>query len=175
MEEFFIKILHDYDDPYIRSNYAIKRGLKLLLYGIFKRLGLKPAFLEPVYNEVRENADILIKLDKLVGVTSIMGIKDGVQDEYPEIMKELGEYGVDVRTHIHIGEPPDPNRIRTYRPLDGLEHISSNVWHYDTDFVAGKRPILKEGEMPIWHVDRPHYLKHYIEFLYAALIEGIEL
>jgi hypothetical protein len=80
-----------------------------------------------------------------------------------------------VRTHVHIGEIPDPNRIRTYEPLDGLEHISSNVWHYDTDYVSNQRPTLKEGEIPIWHVDRPQFLKHYIDFLYEVLVEGMEL
>jgi len=149
--------------------------VKLFLYGIFKRLGFKPKFLDPIYNEVREYADTIIKLDKLVGVTPIMGIRDKVQDQFPDIMKELGEYGVDVRTHIHIGEPPDPNRIRTYEPLTGLEHISSNVWHYDTDYVSNQRPTLKEGEIPIWHVDRPQFLKHYIDFLYKVLVEGMEL
>ncbi len=149
--------------------------MRLFLYGIFKRLGLKPTFLEPIYNEVREYADTIIKLDKLVGVTPIMGIRDKVQDQFPEIMKELGENGVDIRTHIHIGEIPDPNRIRTFEPLDGLEHISSNVWHYDTDYVSNQRPTLKEGEIPIWHVDRPQFLKHYIDFLYEVLVEGMEL
>lgn len=149
--------------------------MKLLLYGIFKRLGFRFKFIEPIFDEVREYADTLIKLDKLVGVTPIMGIRDKVQDQFPDIMKELGEYGVDVRTHIHIGEPPDPNRIRTYEPLPGLEHITSNVWHYDTDYVSGNKPILKEGELPIWHVDRPDFLKHYINFLYEVLIEEMEL
>jgi len=170
-----MRILHDHDDPYLRANYAIKRGVKLFIYGIFKHLGLKPKFLEPIYNEVREYADTIIKLDKLVGVTPIMAIREEVQDQFPDIMKELSEYGVDVRTHIHIGEPPNPNRIRTYAPLDGLEQISSNVWHYDTDYVSNQRPTLKEGEIPIWHVDRPQFLKHYIDFLYKVLIEGMEL
>ena len=170
-----MRILHDYDNPYLGPNYAIKRGLKLIFYGIFKRLGLRPKFTETIYNEVRNYTDTLIKLDKLVGVNPIMGIRDKVQDHYPDIMKELGSYGVDVRTHIHIGEIPDLNRTRTYEPLTGLEHISSNVWHYDTDYVLNQRPKLKEGEIPIWHVDRPYFLKHYIDFLYEVLVEGMEL
>jgi len=170
-----MRILHDYDDPNLSPNYAIKRGLKLIIYGIFKRFGLRPKFIQHIYDEVREYADTLIKLDKLVGVTPIMGIRDKVQDHYPNIMKELSEYGVDVRTHIHIGEIPDPNRIRTYEPITGLEHISSNVWHYDTDYVSKQRPKLKDGEIPIWHVDRPHFLKHYINFLYEVLVKGMEL
>ena len=104
-----------------------------------------------------------------------MGIGENVQDHYPDIMKKLGEYGVDVRTHIHIGESPDPNRIRTWRPINGLENISSNVWHYDTDYVLKQKPKLQQGEIPIWHVDRPHFLKYYIDFLYEVLIEKMEL
>ena len=175
MRGCFIRILHDYDEPHLRSYYAIKRGLKLLLYGVCKRLGLRLTIIEPIYNEVREYADTLIKLDKLVGVTSVMGIRDKVQEHYPEIMEELSEYCVDLRTHIHIGDIPDPNRIRTWEPINKLENITSNVWHYDTDYVMGQRPKLKDGEIPIWHIDRPHFLKHYINFLYEVLVEEMEL
>ena len=104
-----------------------------------------------------------------------MGIRDKVQDHYPDIMKELRNYGVDVRTHIHIGEISVPNRKRTWKPLVGLEHISSNVWRYDFDYILNQRPKLKEGEIPIWHVDRSYSLKHYVDFLYEVLVEGMEL
>jgi len=167
-------ILHDYDSPFLRANYAFKRGLRLLLYGIAKYFGLKPTFLEPIYNEVREYADTIIKLDKLIGVTPIMGIRDVVQDQYPNILEELGKYGVDLRTHTHIGEPPDPNRVRTYEPSDGLENVSHNVWHYDTDYASNKNPTLNKGDIPIWHVDYPHFIKHYIDFLYARAVGGLK-
>ena len=85
---------------------------------------------------------LFLKLDKLVGVTPIIGIRNSVKEQYPDIMKDISKYEVDVRNHIHIGEPPDPDRIRTYEPLTGLEHITSNVWHYDTDYVLGNKPLL---------------------------------
>ncbi len=173
--ESAMKVLHDYDEPCLSGKYAIRRGLKLLLYGISRYLGLKPKMTEPIYNETRENADTIIKLDKLVGVTPIMGIRDKVQEYYPEIMTELEKYGVDVRTHIHIGKAPDVNRIRTWEPIEGLEKITSNVWHYDKDHVLNKRPKLGDGEIPTWHIDRPNWLKYYVDFLYEILIEEAEL
>lgn len=173
--EYVMRVLHDYDEPHLSAKYAIRRGLKLLLYGMSKYLGFKPKITEAVYEETRENADTLIKIDKLVGITPIMGIRDKIQEYYPNIMSELEEYGVDVRTHIHIGEAPDINRIRTWIPIEGLEKITSNVWHYDKDHVLNKRPKLGEGEIPIWHVDRPNWLKYYVDFLYEVLIKEAEL
>jgi len=175
LEEFVIKILHDYDEPFLSGKYAISRGLKLIIYGICRYLGIRPKLVESIYNETRENADTIIKLDKLVGVTPIMGIRDVVQQYYPNLMTELKRYGVDVRTHIHIGEAPNPQRIRTWEPIEGLEKITSNVWHYDKDHVLGKRPLLNRGEIPVWHVDRPNWLNHYVDFLYEVLVEHAEL
>ncbi len=173
--EFDMRVLHDYDEPHLSAKYAIRRGLRLLLYGISKYLGFKTKSIESIYEETRENADTLVKIDRLVGVTTIMGIRDKVQEYYPNIISELEEYGVDVRTHMHIGEAPDNNRIRTWEPIEGLEKITSNVWHYDKDHVLNKRPKLGDGEIPIWHVDRPNWIKYYIDFLYEAFIDGADL
>jgi hypothetical protein len=170
-----MRVLHDYDEPHLSAKYAIRRGLKLILYGISKYIGFKIKITEGIYNETRENADTIIKLDKLVGITPILGVRDKVQEYYPDIMDELNKYGVDVRTHIHIGEAPDINRIRTWDPIEGLEKISSNVWHYDKDHVLKRRPKLKDGEIPIWHIDRPNWLKFYVDFLYEALILECDL
>ena len=175
MEENKIKVLHDYDEPYLNHIYAFRQGLKLIIYSVCKMIGLRPKIVEPIYNETRGNADTLIKLDKLVGVTPIMGIRDKVQEHYPNIMTELSRYDIDLRKHIHIGEAPDPDRVRTWEPIEGLEKITSNVWHYDSNHVRKKRPKLREGEIPIWHVDRPNWLKHYVDFLYDVLIKEEEL
>jgi hypothetical protein len=170
-----MKVLHDYDEPYLSAKYAIRRGLKLILYGMCRFLGIRISLIDEIYQETRKNADTLIKIDKLVGICPIMGIRDKVVSHYPNIISELEKYGADIRTHIHIGKAPDINRIRTWDPIDDLENITSNVWHYDKNYVLNKRPLLKEGELPIWHVDRPNWLKYYVDFLYEMLIEKAEL
>lgn len=174
-----MKVLHDMDVARVPPFIAFKRGVKLILYSVFMCLGIRFRFIDDIYEEFRESADVIIKLDMLVGVDSVMGIKTEVKKIYPDIMEELREYGVDVREHIHIGDKKhrpfgwrqfsDPNRKRLWvPPLDQPK----GTWGYDKDYIAGKLVMLKKGQLPIWHVGRPGWLKDYINFLYYVLIEG---
>lgn len=177
-----VRILHDMDFANRRPLIALKRGIKLIIYALSRIFRIRIGVVDDIYEEIRENADTLIKLDKLVGVTSVMGIKTEVLNTYPNIMEELREYNdVDVREHIHIGDKnypfgwrqfSDPNRKRLWVPaLDQPKE----TWSYDTDYMAGKRILLKDGQLPIWHVHHPKNLKYYIDFLYWVLKEGGEI
>ncbi len=164
-----ISVLHDMDEPQWNVYLALGRGVRLIVYVICRILGVRIRFVDDIYEEVRENADTLIKLDKLLGITPVMGIRREVLDTYPGIMEELERHGVDVREHIHIGGNRDPNRKRLWIPSLNQPR---GTWHYDTDYNKGKRILLKKGQLPIFHVDRPDFLTDYINFLYDIIVEG---
>jgi hypothetical protein len=159
-----MKILHDWDDPYLKWKRAALIGFKYLLYSLCTLLGIKLKFNDDIHNELRRYAETLAKLDKLVGVEPIFGIRDLIEEEYPEIKQSLSQYNVDIRKHIHIGEDyKSKDRKRIWKPpLNQPKH----TWHYDTDYVKGREPELNPRELPIWHVDKPYYIKDYIDFLY---------
>jgi len=110
--------------------------------------------------------ETLIKLDHTLGITSIFGIRDEVRERYPERITQLEKaHGLDVRRHIHIGVEPNPHRLRLWEPpLNQPMH----TWDFDTRYINGEKVELNPGELPIWHVDNPHHLAHYIDFLYEV-------
>jgi len=118
--------------------------------------------------ENRRHLDILRKLDALAGVTPIFGIRDTVLAIYPDLKTYPH-----LRVHRHIGNPPDPNRTRTWEPpLNQPQY----TWRYESNYVEGKKVLLKSRDTyPIWHVDHPHYLPDYIDFLYNVLHEGEQI
>lgn len=157
-----MKVLHDWDQPNLSGSYAIKRGIKLIIYGICKGIGVYPKYVEDIYRETDEYAVTLSRLDKLLGVEPIFGIQETVKYEKQEtIDKYLSED--DVRKHIHIGKASNPNRQRLWEPP--LTQ-SKDTWHYDEDYYNGYEVALKEGELPVFHVDRPYRLQTYIKYLY---------
>ncbi len=166
-----MKVLHDMDRPYLGAFPALKRGAMLILYAISRVVRLRFEFMDNIYEEVRENADVLIKLDKLVGVESVVGVRDEICRSYPHIMERLKEYDVDVREHIHIGKR-HLNRKRLWIPP---LNQPKETWHYDRDYIDGNKVMLKKGQLPIWHIDRPDRVKDYINFLYSVLVEGEQI
>ena len=164
-----MKVLHDWDDPHLKWKRAAWIGVKYLVYALCVLLGIRLKFNNDIHEELRNYAETLAKLDKLAGVESIFGIRGPVKAEYPGIEGKLSKYNVDIRKHIHIGEDyHSEDRKRIWEPpLDQPAH----TWHYDKDYVKGRPPELEPGELPIWHVDRPYYLKNYIDFLYEQRIK----
>ena len=153
----------DWDDPNIRGSWAIKKGVKLILYGIlvlFRKTNWAP---KEIMRETDDYAETMLKINDLLGIETVIGVRDSVKLAKIKTVEKMIEKGYDVRRHTHIGEPPDPNRQRLWDPP---LHQTPHTWHYDIDYVAGNRVELLPGELPVWHIDRPHYLKHYIDFLY---------
>ena len=129
-----IRVLHDYDNPYPRRSTAIRLGVKLLLYGLLNKIGIKINFINEIYDLARQELDLMIKLDKIIGIYSIIGIKKGIELSYPSIFDELIKYDVDVRHHYHEGDRMDPKRIRRWEPpLD----LPIYTWNYDKSYVSG--------------------------------------
>ncbi len=166
-----MKILHDWDDPYLNWKWAALIGFKYLIYAFFSLFGVRPRFTKDVKNELRNYAETLVKIDILCNVSPIFGIRDVVKKEYPEIHDILSSYdNVEVRKHVHIIENyKDPNRKRIWDPP--LKQ-SKNTWHYDKQYVNNKKVLLNKDEIPVWHVDRSYFLKEYIDFLYNVKIKN---
>ena len=171
-----LNVLHDWDILKLSGHWAMKRGISLLSYFLTIKL---PFLYKTKY--FKENAkrsefeklaymETLIKLNLLCGVNPIFGVRDIIRARYGKEINSLAiKYNVDIRSHTHIGEPPDPDRKRIWDlPLTQSEA----TWHFDLNYANGMKYILKDGELPIWHVDRPHYLPVYIDYLYKVKVEA---
>jgi len=172
-EAFSINVLHDWDVLIIDGGWARKRGISLFCYWVARRfpflqkIGWLRRNKEKVEYEQVQYMATLIKLNRISGVHGIFGIRDQIIEKHGEDIIELQiKYGAEIRRHIHIGEPPDPERIRTWDPP--LTQ-SPDTWHFDRDWVKGKEVILKPGELAIFHVDRPQYLRSYIDYLFEKI------
>lgn len=173
-----MKVLHDWDRTVIDGGWVKNRCLSLFLYGLctkfkfLRNIKYLQENAEKVEAEQIEYMLTLIKLNQLCGVNPIFGIRDEIRERYDKEINELAEkYDLDVRRHIHIGEEPDPDRKRTWDPP--LTQ-SKDTWNFGTNWVKGNKVSLKPNELAIFHVDRPHYLKHYIDYLYEILNEDTE-
>ena len=167
-----LKVLHDWDEISIRVDWSRHRGISLLLYCLANKFPFLKGYLFIMKNTLKiekekmQYMETLIKLDKIAGITPIFGIRDEVRERHSERINELEKiYNVDIRRHIHIGEPPDPNRKRLWEPP--LKQTSKSM-HFDSDFKNGKLTDLDPGELPVFHVDCPYDLKHYVDFIYET-------
>ena len=167
-----MKVLHDWDRLQIDGGWALKRSISLFCYLLSRKLPLLNRLkyfhknTEKIGYEQLNYMETLIKLDKISGVTPIFGIRDIIRGKHGEKIDELTlKYGVDVRRHIHIGEPPDPDRTRLWDPP--LNQSKEN-WCFDTKWSQGEEPHLAPDELPVFHVDRPYHLPHYISYLFEV-------
>ena len=173
-----MNVLHDWDRLVIEGGWVKRRFMSLFLYGLCRKFKFlrKIKYLkknaEKVEAEQLSYMVTLIKLNRLCGVTPIFGIRDEIRERHDKEINALAEkYGLDVRRHIHEGNEPEPDRKRLWVPP--LTQ-SMDTWNFDTEWIKGNRIPLKANELPIFHVDRPHYLKHYIAYLYEILIKDTE-
>lgn len=168
-----MKVLHDWDRIWIDGGWALKRSVSLFCYLLSKKIPVLRRIkyfrenTERVQDEQLAYMETLIKLSQLAGVSPIFGIRDVIREKYGDEIDGLAsKYGVDVRRHIHVGELPDPDRIRLWEPPLAQSRES---WSFDTKYARGEKVILKPGELPIFHVDRPYHLAHYIDFLHEEM------
>ena len=170
-----LKVLHDWDHIERSKSWTLRRGISLVVYSIARRLPFLNGYHAVMMNtlkiekEMIKYMETLIKLDMIAGVISIFGIRDKIRERHGESIDELQEiYGVEVRRHIHIGENKDPDRKRIWEPP--LKQ-TPNVWHFDLDYMRGKKIELQPGELPTFHVDRPNLVWVYIDFLFDEMIK----
>ena len=172
-----MRVLHDWDRLWRSGSWTFRRGKSFVLYAlarkfkILNRSGYIRRNNQRIEREKLDYMETLIKLDLIAGISPVFGIRDEIRARYwPEIEELREKYGIDIRRHIHIGEDfKDPNRDRLWDPP--LENQTPASWHFDSKFIKGERVELAEGELPIWHVDRPNLLGRYIDFLFEELIK----
>jgi len=167
-----MRVLHDWDQLIIDGGWARKRGISLFSYWLSRKftfLSRIKYFMENARHIEAEQLaymETLIKLDEVCGVTPIFGIREVIRERYGKELDVLAiKYNVDVRHHIHIGDNQDPERRRLWEP--SLTQ-SRDTWHFDTKWARGERVALGPGELPIFHVDAPHYLAYYIDYLHEV-------
>ncbi len=170
-----LTVLHDWDSDTLYGKRILLQGIfssVCILVVSFMPFLLRVRFVRDIHEKYRANKrrylDTLSKLDTLIGVTPIFGIRDTVLAKY----LDLKTYP-NLRVHTHIGKVPDPNRVRTWDPP---LNQPSYTWRYDMDYMSGKPVLLKSRDTyPVWHVDYPQHLSHYIDFLYAVICEGKQI
>jgi hypothetical protein len=165
-----MKVLHDFDSPFLSGRYALKRGIQLVLYAISKKIKFLRRFevIEEVYNETTQYALTLAKLDKISNVQSFFGIHHNVRNIFPEFSRVVEQYDANVIEHWH--ELSNGNSISKWNPP---LHQRKETWHYDLEYKNKGKEVVKlaKDEMPIFHVDYPHLLEYYIDWLYFVLIQ----
>ena len=161
-----MKVLIDYDNPHQSRGEAWRRGWKLIRYAVMSKLGFNPKGDDESDNYLLT----LVRLNKLCGVESVIGLRDVVEETKPYLRATLTGFDVDIRRHTHIGPNSDPKRARIWQPP---LHQSRATWHYDMDYVAGRKPKLEADELPIFHADYPNLIGDYIRFLYEWKVLGI--
>ena len=164
-----MRVLHDWDSVQLSGRKTLREGLALILYAVSKvlpflnRVGSVRIRNRALERERLDHMETLIMLDHLVGVEAIFGLREEIVRKYPEEIERLRErYKIEVRAHHHIGSPPDPDRVREWFPPLSQ---SMSSWTFEKDFIEGGG-TLEPGDLPIFHVDNPENLKHYIRYLY---------
>lgn len=159
-------ILFDYDSDTLSGRKALKDGLNLIMFAIFKFFKIKPMvnFLMLCDNY----AFTIIKLNKMLGIKTIIGIKSNL--DKTELINKLTKIdaNIDVRMHVHVGVMNDKNKLRLwYPPLNQTK----NSWNFEREYCNNGFPKLGANDIPVFHFDNPHHLNNYISFLYNRYID----
>jgi hypothetical protein len=157
-----MKVLFDWDLPELDMKYCFSRGVKLILFSFCTFLHLRPKFLESIYLETDEYAKTLVILNEMLGVETVFGVRDVVIEAKPEMYEYLKKNARDVRVHRHIGKY-GKDRKRTWEPP---LNQSMDTWDFEIKYHNGIIQPLKEGELPVFHVDRPYRFSTYIRFIH---------
>jgi len=156
-------VLHDFDNPCLSGKYALRRGLKLVVYAVSKKIPLLRRWVKDIYEETYSNCKTLAALDKLLGIESRFGLKPEVLEAFPELDKELAEMGFRIHKHTHISR----DDVRWDPPLD----VEKEAWFFDQTF-SGNHKIPEHAKWAVFHADYPFLLPTYIDFLLQARAIG---
>jgi len=154
-----LNVLHDFDNPHLSGKYALRRGGKLILYAISKKLPLLRRFVKDIYFETYGNCMTLAALDKLLGIESRFGLKDEVLEAFPELDKELANMGFAVHRHYHVSR----DDVQWQPPLD----VEKDAWFFDQQYNTS-RNVGSHLKWAVFHADYPYLLPAYVDFLLNA-------
>jgi len=152
-----LKVLHDFDNPYLSGGYALKRGFQLILYALSRKMRFLRRFCKRIYEENVEYARTLNYLDQLLGIDSIFGINDRVQVVFPNLREELEGGGGRTVRHWHVSK----DEVHWEPELN----VPRSQWWYDREYSEGKR-TTKSGEWIVFHCDYPYLLPAYIRCIH---------
>lgn len=158
-----IKVLHDFDNPYLSGSYSLRRGLKLVIYALSKKFPPLRRLVKDIYAETYSNCKTLAALDKLLGLDSRFGLKDEVLEAFPGLDKELVKMGFHVHKHAHISR----DDVRWEPTLD----VEKEAWFFDQTFNRN-RNVPEDARWAVFHADYPYLLPTYIDFLVQARASG---
>lgn len=160
-------VLFDYDNDSWSGKKALRYAARLIVFAIRKALRLKP---ERDFAGLCDNyGQILVMLNKMIGVKTVLGIKQGLDKD--ELIKKLKliDPDLDVRAHLHIGSNDDPYRQRIWLPALKQSRLS---WHFEDNYCnQGKGKLLRE-DLPCFHFDNPEHLSKYVEFLFLRSLNA---
>jgi len=151
------KVLHDFDSPFLSGRYALKRGLRLIIFALSKKLPFIKPIVKDVYAECYEYCLTLARLDRLAGVDSVFGLKKEIEDEFPDLKRRLEGMGFSVHTHIHLS--------KTNVVWDPPLAVDSKYWFFDQLYARGEIKADERTKWAVFHADYPHLFMHYVRFL----------
>jgi hypothetical protein len=163
IETSTIRVLHDFDNPYLSGRYALRRGLKLIIYALSRKVPLFRRWVREIYAETHDNCKTLAAIDKLVGVKSNFGLKDEVVKAFPQLSAELREMGFPVHRHMHYS--------RTAVSWDPSLDVEPQSWFFDQRY-ASTGEIPPDTKWAVFHADYPQLMPAYVSFLGKAIGSG---
>jgi hypothetical protein len=152
-----IRVLHDFDSPFLSGRYALSRGLRLIVFALSKKLPFLRPFVKDVYVECYSYCLTLARLDKLIGLESTFGLRREVEKEFPDLRGVLEEMGLDVRRHVHISKA----EVTWNPPLN----VEPEYWFFDQAYATGRMKPSRDTKWAVFHADYPYLLNHYVRFL----------
>jgi len=154
-----IRVLHDFDSPYPSGKYALRRGVRLVVYAVSKKVPLLRRLVEDIYAEAYSNCRTLATIDKLLAVDSRFGLREEILKAFPGLDKELAAMGFSVHRHYHVSR----DDVRWEPPLD----VEKDAWFFDQEFDQ-HHEINEHLKWAVFHADYPQLLSAYIDFLLRA-------
>jgi len=160
-----IRVLHDFDSPFLSGRYALKRGLQLIVYALSKKLPFIRPLVKDVYMESYEYCLTLARLDRLVGLQSVFGLTGVVEQQFPDLREKLHEMGYEAHKHVHFS--------KTSVAWDPPLSVDPKYWFFDQQYAAGEVKVNGNTEWAVFHADYPHLFDYYVSFLHESISEGL--
>jgi len=160
-----MRVLHDFDSPFLSGRYALKRGFKLIIFALSKKLPFLRPIVKDVYTECYEYCLTLARLDKLAGVKSIFGFRKEVEDEFPDLKRELERMGFSIHRHTHLS--------KTNVVWDPPLAVDSKYWFFDQRYARREVKPEERTEWAVFHADYPYFFDYYVAFLEESTSRGL--
>lgn len=155
-----IQIIHDWDYPYPSGTWAIKKGIKLFVYALSRKLHFLRRFCVDIYEEQLGVAKKYLLIEELCGIKPYYYIRPNVQEAFREFIAKIPNVGI----HLHY-----KNKDRIWIPGVG----GKRYWKYSAVCKTTQGGIFKldsgkrkqSGVMNFHVISERDDLTPYLEFL----------